>query len=74
MKGKHRRKEQQLEGTFTDYETPDEYVRENREILIKVIKHGSDQFVRSLALAALVEYGGKPDREQLKREIDRMER
>jgi len=52
---------------------PEQYVRENRETLVKVIKHGSDNFVRSLALAALVEYGGDPDREAVRRELDRMD-
>lgn len=53
--------------------TPDEYVRENRETLVRVIKHGNDDFVRALALAALVEYGGEPDREAVKRDLDRLD-
>lgn len=56
--------------TTTD---PNEYVRENRETLVDVIKHGSDPFVRALCLAAIVEYGGEPEQEQLRREIERME-
>lgn len=52
---------------------PDEYVRENRETLVTIIKHGNDDFVRALALAALVEYGGEPEREQLRRELDRLD-
>lgn len=52
---------------------PDEYVRENRETLVKIIKHGNDEFVRALALAALVEFGGEPDIEQVRRELDRAE-
>lgn len=52
---------------------PDEYVRENRETLVKIIKHGNDEFVRALALAALVEFGGDPDIEQVRRELDRAE-
>lgn len=55
-------------GTTTD---PEEYVRENRETLVEVIKHGNDDFVRALVLAALVEYGGDPEFEQVRREIDR---
>lgn len=51
----------------------DEYVRENREQLSKIIKHGNDDFVRALALAAIVEYGGSPDFEAIKRDIDRAE-
>jgi hypothetical protein len=52
---------------------PDRYVRENRETLVKIIKHGNDDFVRALALAALVEYGGDPAVEQLRHELDRIE-
>ena len=52
---------------------PDTYVRENRETLVDIIKHGSDEFVRALALAALVEYGGEPELEKLRRELDRIE-
>ncbi|QLG49111.1 hypothetical protein [Natrinema halophilum] len=51
---------------------PDEYVRKNRETLVKIIKHGNDDFVRSLALAAIVEFGGEPDLEKVRREIDRV--
>lgn len=50
---------------------PDEYVRENRDTLIEIIKHGTDPFVRSLALAALVEFGGEPEIERVRRELDR---
>lgn len=48
---------------------PEEYVRENRETLVDIIKHGTDQFVRALALAALVEYGDDPDLEQVRHEL-----
>ena len=51
---------------------PDEYVQENRETLVKIIKHGNDDFVRALALAALVEYGGEPALEAVRRDLDRM--
>jgi len=49
----------------------DEYVRENRATLVRIIKHGNDDFVRSLALAAVVEYGGEPELEKVRRELDR---
>lgn len=52
---------------------PEEYVCENRETLVDIIKHGNDDFVRALALAALVEYGGEPDIEAVKREVGRAE-
>ncbi|MFB6205795.1 MAG: hypothetical protein ABEJ05_04610 [Haloglomus sp.] len=52
---------------------PEQYVRENRETLVEVFKHGTDPFVRALALAALVEYGGEPDIERARNELDRAE-
>lgn len=52
---------------------PDRYVRENRETLVRIIKHGNDDFIRALALAAIVEYGGEPEVETLRRELDRLE-
>lgn len=51
---------------------PETYVRENKETLVHIIKHGDDQFVRSLALAILVEYGDDPDLHELRSEIDRI--
>lgn len=52
-------------------DSPDEYVRENQDTLVRIIKHGTDDFVRAFALAALVEYGEEPDIEQVRRELDR---
>lgn len=49
---------------------PERYVRENQEVLVRLIIHGTDDFVRSLALAALIEYGPEPDIEHIKRLID----
>jgi hypothetical protein len=48
---------------------PDEYVRNNRDTLVRIVKHGNDDFVRSLALAALVEYGEDPDIEKVRGEL-----
>lgn len=53
---------------------PNEYVRENREELATIIKHGNDDWVRALALAAIVEYGSDPDLEAVRRDIDRAEK
>jgi hypothetical protein len=50
---------------------PDEYVREHRETLVEIIKHGTDPFVRAFALAALVEYGEEPDLDRVRHELDR---
>jgi len=52
---------------------PDTYVRENKDRLRRIVKHGDDEWVRAMALAALVEYGDQPDVDQLRNEIDRME-
>lgn len=51
---------------------PEEYVREHRDTLVDILLHGNDDFVRALALAALVEYGGEPDIQQVQREIGRL--
>lgn len=51
---------------------PDTYVRENRETLIRIVMHGDDEFVRALALAALVEYGDDPELHTVKRELEKM--
>lgn len=51
---------------------PQAYVRENRETLVEILKHGNDDFVRALALAALVEFGDDPDIEAVRRELDRV--
>ena len=49
-----------------------DYVRENRETLAYVLKHGEDETVRSLALAVLLRGSTERDREVVKREIDRL--
>jgi hypothetical protein len=50
---------------------PDVYVRENRETLVEIIKHGTDPWVRALAMAAIVEFGGEPELDRVRRELDR---
>jgi len=50
---------------------PDEYVSEHQEQLVRIIKHSSDEFVRALALAALVEYGDEPTRDSVERDLER---
>ena len=55
----------------TNAPDPETYVRQNRETLVEIIKHGTDPFVRALALAALVEYGSDPDIEKVRHELDR---
>jgi len=52
---------------------PDQYVAENKDQLAHVIKHSNDSFVRSLCLAALVEYGEDGDVDKVKRELDQLQ-
>jgi hypothetical protein len=60
--------------TNTDLtDTPEKYVENHKETLIEIIKHGDDDFVRALSLAALVEYGEDPDVEELQAEIERLD-
>jgi len=54
-------------------QNPDEYVRENKGRLRKIVRHGDDEWTRALAMAALVEFGDEPDLDQLRAEINRME-
>lgn len=51
---------------------PDQYVTENTDQLSYIIKHSNDRFVRSLCLAALVEYGEDGDVDKVKEELDRL--
>jgi len=48
---------------------PQEFVQENEETLVKIIKHSSDGFVRSLALAALLKYGTDPQLDDIERDL-----
>lgn len=51
--------------------TPEEYVSENHDQLVRIIKHSSDEFVRALAIAALIEYADDPTRESVRRDLER---
>jgi len=57
---------------MTESDDPAQYVRENRETLVDIIKHGNDDFVRALAMSAIVEYGGEPELEKVRHELDRV--
>lgn len=48
---------------------PDAFVSDNRETLVRLLKHTDDVFVRALALATLAEYGTKPALEDVEREL-----
>lgn len=53
---------------------PETYVRENKDTLVRIIKHGNDRWTRAMAMAALVEYGDDPDVDVVREELDRMKR
>lgn len=50
---------------------PEEFVRENQDTLVRLLKHSDDEFVRGIALAALLEYGEDPQIEDVLRELER---
>lgn len=58
---------------MTSSQDPEEYVKNNRHELIKIVKHSSNTFPRALAVAALVEYGNTPDVEGIISELERFE-
>ena len=53
--------------------SPNEFVRENRDLLVRLLKHGNDEFVRGLALAALLEDGDDPLIKDIVRELERVQ-
>lgn len=48
---------------------PDTFVSDNRETLVRLLKHTDDVFVRALALATLIEYGTEPILDDVEREL-----
>lgn len=50
---------------------PREYVKQNRETLVRIVKHGDDEFVRALAMNAIILYGDEPVLEDVERELRR---
>jgi hypothetical protein len=52
--------------------TPNEYVRENKEQLERLIKHSNNDFVRALAIAAFVEYGEDASVESITKDLERL--
>lgn len=52
---------------------PDSYVTQNKDELVRIIKHSQNEFPRALALAALVEYGDASSPDKLLREIEDLE-
>ena len=52
--------------------SPNEYVRENKEQLERLIKHSNNDFVRALAIAAFVEYGEDASVEAITKDLERI--
>ena len=52
---------------------PETFVRENYDTILRVIRHGDDEFTRALALAVLVEYGPNPSMDDIRTDLERME-
>jgi hypothetical protein len=57
-----------------DTSDPERYVRENRETLVRVIRHGSDEFARACAWTLLDEYADDVALEQIEAEFQRIKR
>lgn len=49
----------------------DQFVQENKDTLVRILKHGDDEFVRALALSALLRYGNEPALHDVENEIER---
>lgn len=52
--------------------TPKQYVQQNKETLIRILKHSNDDFVRALALAAIVEFGEDATMESVETDLNRL--
>jgi hypothetical protein len=55
-----------------DGPSPSENVQNNKEQLDRLIKHSNNDFVRALAIAAIVEYGDDPSVEAITRDLERV--
>lgn len=49
---------------------PETFVAENREQVVKVIRHSSDPFIRACAWTLLDRYSDDPDLEELHEELE----
>lgn len=56
--------------TDTAATDPEQYVDENRDLLVDVLRHGDDPYARACALILLKEGGSERDVEEIKREIE----
>jgi len=57
-----------------DYGSVDEFVAENREMLIRVLRHSNNEYARACAWALLDKGGDAPDLEQLQRELGTLQK
>jgi len=57
-------------GSPAQYDSIEEYVKQNRDALTRVLKHGNDNFARGCALAALTRGGEAEDIEQVKQQLE----
>lgn len=50
---------------------PEKFVQDNQETFIRILKHSDDEFIRGLALSALIEYGSEPLLDDVERALRR---
>lgn len=55
-----------------DSPQPSEYVQQNEQQLERLIKHSNNDFVRALAIAAIVEYGGDASVDSITADLERI--
>jgi hypothetical protein len=48
---------------------PEQFVLDNQETFIRILKHSDDEFIRGLALSALIEYGSEPVLDDVERSL-----
>ena len=60
---------QSMSGANTN---PTQYIQQNKETLIRLLKHSNDDFVRALALAAIVEFGDNATKESIEADLLRL--
>ncbi|MCU4743430.1 hypothetical protein [Natronoglomus mannanivorans] len=63
---------------MNDYPTTDEeireFVKENREMLTRVLRHGNDGYARACAWALLDRGGSDPDLEKIEQELQELKK
>jgi len=54
----------------TRFDDVEAYVQENREMLVRVLRHSNDEFARACAWTLLDEGSSEPELEQLQDELE----